>query len=231
MSAGIGGNAGKGSAVTGGRGAKARTGLLALLLGLTLAGCGLSTGASRDFTSSRAALPASARIAVLPLENLTSHPNAGVIASELISTELYRRNLFVQTEPTRARNQLAAAKIEADRLADTSYGQKVAELLGVDAVLVGSVSEYGYQHGLREEPTVGMTVRLVRAGDGTVLWASSQSEVGMTALARESVNEVAQRVVARMLEALARSYGASYGAIAADRTLSALPQPDAPERR
>lgn len=147
------------------------------------------------------------RIAVLPLENLTPQPNAGLVAAELISTEIYRRGLFDQVEPSRARNQLVGAKIDLDRLSDASTAQKAGEMLGVEAVLVGSVAEYGYMHGLREEPTFGTTLRLVSAKDGTVLWAQSAGDVGTFPLVRESVVEVAHNVIVRLIDNLSVAMG------------------------
>ena len=42
---------------------------------------------------------------------------------------------------------------------------RIAEALAVQAVLTGTVSEYGYQHGLHEEPVVGINLRLIRTSD------------------------------------------------------------------
>jgi polysaccharide biosynthesis protein PelC len=80
----------------------------------------------------------------------------------------------------------------------------MARALGVNAVLIGSVSEFGYQHGLKEEPTVGVNVRLVSGISGQVLWASSASDTGRGLFFRDSVNETAQRVVIKMVDALSK---------------------------
>lgn len=177
---------------------------LAGLVALTLAGCSYGRTNSRDFAEPQAAvsLPRGSTVAVVPFENLTNHPNAGLIAADLVSTELYRLGTYRVVESTRVRNQMVAAKVDVEKLTDSTSAQDLAKALKVDAVLVGSVTEYGYQHGLREEPVVGMAARLVGAKDGTVLWASSQSEAGRGYFSRDSVNNVAQRVVERMLDGL-----------------------------
>ena len=51
-------------------------------------------------------------------------------------------------------------------------------------------------------PRLGIAARLVSARDGGVLWASSQSEAGRGWFSRDSVNNVSQRVAARMLDGL-----------------------------
>lgn len=87
------------------------------------------------------------KVAVLPMENLTTHPNAGIIITQLIMTELYRLKLFNLNEESVVRNWLNNHKINVNRLTDITYVQKVGQDIGVDAMLIGSVSEYGYQHG------------------------------------------------------------------------------------
>lgn len=181
-----------------------------LLAGLLLAGCSVGRINSRDFAPPGAGLPAGATVAVLPFENLTNHPNAGRIAADLVSTELYGVGDVRMVEAGRVRSRLselksadagpaAASDFQADAPLDA---QAAGRALAVDAVLAGSVSEYGYQHGLREEPVVGLSARLVRVSDGAVLWTSSQSEAGRGYFSRDSVNNVAQRVVTRMIDSL-----------------------------
>lgn len=184
---------------------------VAAVLAATLAGCSYGRVNSRDFMQPAAAqaLPAGSAIAVLPFENLTNHANAGLIAGDLVSTELYTLGLFRVSEGSRVRNHLASAKLDAEKLSDGATVQEIGRALGVDAVLMGSVSEYGYQHGLREEPVVGLNARLVSTRDGAVLWASSQSEAGRGYFSRDSVNNVAQRVVTRMLSSLKSGFASA----------------------
>ncbi|MCB1740670.1 MAG: hypothetical protein KDK91_09890 [Gammaproteobacteria bacterium] len=145
------------------------------------------------------------RVAVLPFENLTVYPNAGRIAAELLMTELYKQRVFELLETSDLRQRLEARQIKLEDLPGQVVAAELAAALDVDAVLFGSVSEYGYQHGLREEPTVGLNLRLVLAETGRVEWAASHSEVGRGYLRRDSVNEAAQRVVQRMVQTLRES--------------------------
>ncbi len=186
-----------------------RAGGAMLAVGLMLAGCSFGRINSRDFAQPGAVLPAGSTVAVLPFENLTNHPNAGQIAADIVSTELYGVEGIRSMDASRVRSRLSAAKPAGDATAtDTPAdaappdAQAAGRTLGVDAVLAGSVSEYGYQHGLREEPVVGLNARLVRSSDGAVLWTSSQSEAGRGYFSRDSVNNVAQRVAARMIDSL-----------------------------
>ena len=74
--------------------------------------------------------------------------------------------------------------------------------------MMGSVSEYGYQYGLREEPVVGVNIRVVRVSDGAVIWATIESDIGSSFWSRESVNEVVQRVAGRTAERLGKAIAA-----------------------
>lgn len=176
---------------------------MGLLLTLLLSACA-DTRYAVDYVDSGAS--ARQRVAVVPLENLTNFPQAGIIVGELVASELYRRQLFELTEGTALRKALGALDIELADLAEAFGAAELAARLGVDAVLVGSVSEYGYQHGLHEEPVVGINLRLVGA-DGKVRWAASHSTTGRGYIARDSVNAAAQRLVDEMVSVLQSRVG------------------------
>lgn len=169
-----------------------------LCLGFTVTSC--SRGAYNQTFVNYSQMPAQGMlVAVLPFENLTTHRNAGIICSELLTTELYRKGVFRMVEQSRVRKWMTNNKINPSQMTETTYAQAVARALGVHAVLIGSVSEYGYQHGLKEEPTVGINVRLVSGSNANVLWAGSSSDIGRGIFNRDSANETAQRVVVRMV--------------------------------
>jgi hypothetical protein len=179
---------------------------ISILLALTLAGCaGDPPLPGRDYVDTTA-IRGDLRVALLPFENLSNQPNAGLIVAQLAATELYSQGLFQLIEESQLRRTLKDRKVNIARLAEHSHAAAVARQLGVDAVLLGSVSEYGYQHGLHEEPVVGINARLVDAS-GNVLWASSHSGRGRGYLRRESVNQTAQRVVAEMIGQLRTALG------------------------
>ena len=168
----------------------------------------LMTGCSRHLYQSQDHVMPSSRIyhtisvALLPFENLTTHRNAGIIAEQMIMTEFLQRRVFNLVEETEVRHWLILNKINMDKLSDVAYAQKIGVDMGVDAIMIGSVSEYGYQHGLNEEPTVGFNVRLVRVEDAEILWASSHTAVGRDYWGRESMNHTAQLVAKTMVDRL-----------------------------
>lgn len=191
------------------------TGLALAMAAPALSGCGVQTGVKAlfggdpaDYASPEARSAAGAALAVLPFENLTTHQNAGTILADLLTTELYRLGSLRVMESSRTRSLLAGAYGETDGRGESAYAQEVGRKLGAQMVLMGSVSEYGYQYGLREEPVVGVNMRLVRVSDGAVVWATSESDIGSGFWSRESVNEVAQRVARRSAERLGKAIAA-----------------------
>ena len=170
-----------------------------------IAGC--TSSSEREYVATNPGLSRTLRVALIPFENLTSHPQAGLIMAELLATELYNRRVFNLVESTELRRELNQRKVDTSQLARTTIAAELAAMLDVDAVIVGSVSEFSYQHGLHEEPTVGINARLVTAGAGEVLWAASYSDTGRGLLRRDSLNEAAQRVAARMVAALDNRLG------------------------
>ncbi|ABK45469.1 hypothetical protein Mmc1_2978 [Magnetococcus marinus MC-1] len=184
---------------------KGRSCLLLLLGTLLMVGC--SMGTDRSFVL-KDALPRQMTVAVLPFENLSNNPNGGLIVAQLLSTELYHRQIFQQMEETEMRRLLTQNKVDMDRLSDVSLARKVGLMLGVDAVILGSVSELSYQHGLREEPAVGFNVQLLRVADSKVVWRGSQSLMGSGWLRRESLIYTAQQAASQLVARMDHGYGA-----------------------
>lgn len=142
------------------------------------------------------------RVAIIPMENLTNHKNAGRIASELVYSATAERNLFILVPPQAVQEAMAALKITTDDRLESRQSQEIGVATRADAVLMGSISEYGYQYGLREEPSVGLNLRLVKVGSAEVLWAASASGVGRGVFSRDSLTLVAQEVVHRLVGGL-----------------------------
>jgi polysaccharide biosynthesis protein PelC len=171
----------------------------ALIFGLTA--CASNSGEQRSYVAKGASF-SQMTVAIVPFENLTNYPNAGRIAAELMATELYKRAPFALQEETETRRALAQLQIDPDNLTSVAAAKQAAGLLEVDGLLIGSVSEFGYQQGLREEPVVGLNARLIDGKTGEVLWASSHSALGGGYLQRGSLNATAQEVISAMADTL-----------------------------
>ncbi|PKR48412.1 hypothetical protein COO20_24410 [Thalassospira marina] len=184
-------------------------GLVCAMLGLLVAAC--TTGDRQIITASApVSFTQGASIAVMPFDNLTNSEEAGQVASYLaVSALRANTNLAVQPESNVTQTY---DSLNAEGTATAAVGthtavsaRQLGEILGVQYVLTGSVSEYGYQYGLREEPSVSMNMRLIDIGTGTVIWSASSGIVGQGTFARDSVSIIAQRLVNQMVENMTRT--------------------------
>ena len=177
--------------------------LAVLLVAGVLAACASGASSLKDFVADGAAPKRGMSVAVLPFENLSAHPNAGQIVAQLLATELYTRRLFTQVEESEIRRRLAEKRLDGKELGRETVAREVAEALAVDAVLVGSVQDFGYRYGLRPDPTVAVTARLV-GRDGTVRWGGSFSEAGGAMSGTgDTVTATAQKLSATVVARLA----------------------------
>ncbi len=171
-----------------------RAHLLGLLAIFILSSCASDRGMESSMVQGRTDAPDAPQVAVLPFENLSDYPNAGQILTRLVGAELYRQGVYRVREVAELPREPRGAQHGRGESSAVELARQLADRLGTHAVLLGSVTEFRYQHGLHEEPTVGLSVRLVRACDGEVVWASSRSDGGRGFLNRDSLNQAAQRV-------------------------------------
>ncbi len=166
-----------------------------VMIVLWLGGCSGNSHLERSFVSNAPVPAHNMRVLVVPFRNLTVYPGAGVTIARFSATELYKKRIFtVQEFP-----MFSSAQPARNRSVDEPV--TVARAAGADAVLTGSVTEYGYRYGFRKQPVVGIDIRLIRT-DGTVLWAASVSGVGSVWPGKDSLTGTAQRTVMRMVESL-----------------------------
>lgn len=136
-------------------------------------------------------------VAVLPLANLTTHPNAGQILGEMLHAELRGIPSFSLRDNTEAWAELTPPDQDIEEAALGLRARQAGKKLGVDAVVYGSVTEYRYKRGLDEEPAVGVAVRLMDVSTGEVLFTAVVSRIGGCGFfCRDSLSRTAQAVCA-----------------------------------
>lgn len=146
-------------------------------------------------------------IAVAPFENLTQFAEAGKILSDLFTTQLTALRRHTIMDRSMVERRLKERNVKLGKTIDRSAAKDIGGVLGADAVLIGSVTEYSYesQPGIRQtEPAVGFSVRLVDVRSGVILWAASvsRSSYDVLTLERDPVNRVAQSAVEAALSSV-----------------------------
>lgn len=142
-----------------------------LFSGFLLSACASTTEIhSGRLTGSSAPLS----VLVLPFSNLTTTPDAGKSVTTILTTELLRKS--------------SLRVLPADSLPGIPPGISAINIppalrdrlksMGIEAILSGSVIEYGYRSELESEPVVGVNWMMTDLGSGKVLWSVGLSGVG-----------------------------------------------------
>lgn len=152
---------------------------------LTLAGC--ATTNLRATPDVR--LKANATWLILPLQNRTTTPEAGLRAQAIIEADLAEHGVrdVRMYQPGGEQGALFDTDSDQSRRAE----QKWVASQNPGYVVSGVVHEWRYKTGVDGEPAVGVMIR-VRGPDGRLLYSGTASRAGW---ARESLSGTAQRVI------------------------------------
>lgn len=134
------------------------------------------------------------KIAVMPLKAATDLIGSSV--SDMVVTELLRTQKYQLVE----RGQMAKVMNETElAMAGVSEAKAVeaAKLLGAEAVVIGTVDEYGTQmKGGSSFPVVALSIRLIDCATGKIVWSadlakiSSHVDAPLSTHARDVVHEL-----------------------------------------
>jgi TolB-like protein len=153
------------------------------------------------------------RVAVLPFDNLAREINAGERVTHVFITALHRQRVVQILELGEVERFLIRNRIRSTSQVDLRLLSAMGRELGVDAVLLGIVDEYGYRVMSGEQiPVVGVSLRLLDTRTGGILLAASYSRSGMDsetvfAMGRiRSLTQLTDRVVTDMVEKLSEEF-------------------------
>ena len=181
---------------------------LLVLLSVVLCGCATGDPHFARTRSSEANVymapnpPHVEKVAIMPFKAPTELIGSAV--SDLFVTEMLRAGRYTIVE----RSQMAQVLNEAELgLAGLSDRQAIemGAMMGADAVIVGTVSEYGAsaQRG-RTWPVVGISTRLVDCDTGRVVWSV---DLAQKAKRRDAIlSQHARAVVHQMCSALYKEW-------------------------
>jgi hypothetical protein len=189
-------------------GAGMRTGKLyyAFSLVLLLVICGCS--APNYYVRPKAGITSIKKIAVLPMESLTSDVYAGENVRRAIITELMSRGIDV-VEPgeiTKVLNEMKIRSVSALSVADM---QKMSQTLSVDAMLLGSVGAYGISKGISVSyPEVAINLKMYSVAANGIIWSAWHTGGGPGFWTRHfgaegsTLSEVTRKVVRKSINTM-----------------------------
>jgi len=163
--------------------------LALLAVAFFLSGCS-------SFTDQNAsALPRDAAWGLVPIVNYSQAPQAGERAEQILLSVLAERGLQPRHYPFVAQG-VAPLIDDRERF---NHAMAWAQADRLDYVISGSVEEWQYKSGLDGEPAVGMSLQVIEAASGRVVWSNSGARAGWS---RESLAGTAQKVLRELAGAL-----------------------------
>ena len=148
------------------------------------------------------------RLAVLPFENYTGDPYADEKIRRIVITDLLSRGIDV-VEPGEVTSILKELKIMHMSSITKSELQKIGEMLGVKAVMLGSVEAFGISQGINVRyPEVTINLMLIETNSGNIIWSVRRSTGGASFWTRHfgsegiSLSEAARKTVKETIDTL-----------------------------
>lgn len=180
----------------------------AILLTLIITGCaGRSShvvfkDAKMDFSSLQA-------VAVLPFTNLTRDQMAADRVRDVFMTMLQATGGIYVTPPGEVARGISRMGIERSTTPTSEEIVKLAKTVSADAVIAGTVTEYGeVRSGTASANVISVSLQLMEAQTGRVVWSASSTKGGVTTTDRlfggggEPMNLVTQKAVDDLLDKL-----------------------------
>lgn len=125
------------------------------------------------------------KVAVLPLENLTTDPQAGEKVRKVVVSEFLAVGILDVVEPGQVNRVLAQQGIQSVFSMSVEEYKKLGSALGVQALIVGSVDTYErVSVGGVFFPEVTVTLRAIDAATGAIIWSATQTGGGVGVLGR-----------------------------------------------
>ncbi|MBE0598782.1 MAG: hypothetical protein IH614_16120 [Desulfuromonadales bacterium] len=158
--------------------------LASVIVLLLLAGCS-ARNQTKSFMRKEVDLSYIQNVAVLPFENLGGGAGAAQRTREIIMTQVLASGLFNVVDKGRVDSTLRTEAIEPGTPIDGPTLRRLGQRLETQAFLLGSVEQAAdARTGGAVYPEISLTLRLIDAESGSVLWQSSGRGSGYSLMDR-----------------------------------------------
>jgi TolB-like protein len=175
-----------------------------LLAGACLVLLGCAATASHRPAATDAVRP---RVALMPLENLSGHPEAADLITRVVFAALGSTGRCELVEPGKVDAVLTELRIRTPGMLTGEDAASISSRLGAGYLLLGTILESGTVRTPDGEiPAVGIALRLVSGDSAKVLWSGLKIRTGedretIFGWGRErSLERIAERTAAGVLE-------------------------------
>ena len=152
--------------------------------------------------------PSIQRAAVLPFANLSTDPMAGDRVRDVFANALLATEAFYVLPTGEVARGISRAGIRNPVDPSPEEIMRFADVVKADAVITGVVREYGVvRSGSVSANTISVSLKMIEAETGTVVWSSSSSKGGINTWTRlfgggKSMSEVTREAVEELLDNL-----------------------------
>jgi len=180
---------------------------LAVLLALT--GCAATRGGRTTFHDPGMDFSLIRSVAVLPFVNLTTAQKAEDRVRDVFSTMLQATGAVYVLPPGEVARGISRVGLLNPAVPTSEEVVKLAKNLEVDAVLTGTVREYGeVRSASASSNVISISVQMLEAQTGKVVWSASSTQGGIGAGKRlfggggEPMNDVTAQAVQDLIDKL-----------------------------
>ncbi len=150
------------------------------------------------------------RVAVMPLDNMTSEKYAGDIVRQVVISEILASGLLDAVVPGEVMSAVNELGIKTITSLNATQIKSLGDALGVEAIIMGSVEEYGMvKSGSASAPQVTVTLMMADTGTGSIVWSITKTRGGAGFMARhfgarhETISETVLILVREAIQTLA----------------------------
>lgn len=179
--------------------------ILSLLL-ILLAACAAATDVFRDPDMDFGAVRS---VAVMPFANLSKEPLASERVRDVFMTLLLSTGGVYVIPPGEVARGISRAGITEATVPSPEEIIKFGAIVKADAVITGSVREYGeVRSGTASANVVSVSMRMIETQTGKVMWSASSTKGGISLKDRllggggEPMNEVTEEAVNEIIDKL-----------------------------
>ncbi len=148
-------------------------------------------------------------VAVMPFENLTREPKAGARVRDVFANSLLSTGAVYVIPSGEVSRGIARAGILNPAVPSMEEIGKFAGIIKVDAVITGTVTEYGaVRSGNASANVISMNVQMIEVQALRTVWSASATEGGITIWDRifgaggDPMNDVTMKAVTDVLDKL-----------------------------
>lgn len=176
---------------------------------LLLAGCAAPLPPLPDYTNQQMDFSAVRSVAVLPFQNLTDDEQASERVRDTFMGMLLATEAIYVLPPGEVNRGISRAGMRTPQTPTSEEISKLKGILEVDAVITGTLREYGaVRSGSAEANMVSLSLQMIETQTGTTVWSASSTKGGVTLADRmiggggRPMNDVTIQVINDLLDQL-----------------------------